>query len=161
MCLTGRVRLGNQDDARRAGQVGQQRSRRLEHRGPVLGLAFERMLNARQFMLFEVLDLQDSVDEHAQSQLGRNPACRNMRTLEKAQKLQVLHDVPDRGGRNALGNAAGQRTGANGFSLVQVGLDEGAEDILSPGIEHVERCDRSVNHDSRYFWSDDTNADRN
>ena len=65
----------------------------------------ERSISARSAPR-DVADLEDAVDEQAQAELGRDAAGGDMRAVEQAELLEVLHDVADRRRRDALAQRA-------------------------------------------------------
>ncbi len=45
-----------------------------------------------------IVDLKQPIDKHPQPHLGGNAARRNMRAVQEAEILKVLHDISDCGG---------------------------------------------------------------
>ena len=81
-------------------------------------------LDALALVLGEVADFQQAVDEQAQPGIGRQAAGRGVRGVEQAEVLQVGHDVADGGGRQGLGELAGQRPRAHRLAGLDIALDD-------------------------------------
>ena len=71
--------------------------------------------------------LQQAIDEHPKTRLGRNATGADVRGLQQTQNFQILHDIADRGGRNLLAHRAGQGAAANRVAGAQIALDDAAE----------------------------------
>ena len=79
----------------------------------------------------DVAHLEDAVDEEAQAELGRDPPGRDVRRIEQAEQLEILHDVADGGGRDPLADRARERARADRVAGLEIGLDQPAEDLAA------------------------------
>ena len=99
--LEPRVGFADRHDAGDAGEAGQQAGRLGQH-------AFEIMVargggdlrvDACALVLLDIADLQQRIDEEAQADLGRQPPGADMRRVDEAEFLEILHHIAHRGRR--------------------------------------------------------------
>ena len=131
--------LGRHHQAGAARQAGQQGGRLLQRlRDAAAGRGAAR-LDALALVLGEVADLEQAVDEQFQPGVGRQPAGRGVRRVEQAEILQVGHDVADGGGRQRLGELAGERPRADRLAGLDIALDHLAQDLARALVQLGDR----------------------
>ena len=94
-----------------AGAVGEAREQvagAVEDRADVALVAAEAALDLGALGPGDVADLEDAVDEEPEPELGRDAAGGDVRRVEEAEELEVLHHVADGRGRHPLGKRASE-----------------------------------------------------
>src|SRR5690606_21033117 len=92
-----------------------------------------------------VANLEHAVDKEAQAHLRRDAPGADMRAVEQAEMLEILHDVADRGGREAEIHHPGQRARADRLAGLEIRLDQPREDRTAAPVE-VTECWCGVRH---------------
>jgi hypothetical protein len=131
--------LGRHHQAGAARQAGQQRGRLLQRLGDAAADGGAAHLDALALLLGEVADLEQAVDEEFQPGIGRQAAGRGMRRVEQAEILQVGHDVADGGGRQRLGELAGERPRTDRLAGLDIAFDDVAQDLAGTLIQLGDR----------------------
>ena len=67
--------------------------------------------------------------------LRGNTSGGDMRAVQQAQKLQILHHIADSGGREAFRQAAGQRARPHGFARGQIAFDHATKHLARAVVE--------------------------
>ena len=80
-------------------------------------------------------DLEERIDEDAQSHVGRHPPGARMRRIDEARFLKVHHDVADRSRRQRTGQDARDRTRTYGLAGIEIGLDQAPENLARALVE--------------------------
>ena len=130
--LENRILFGGDDQAGAARQAGQQ-CRRLDQdffhavAGPTHARFDGGAFGRRQFA-----DLQKPVDEQSQAPFGRNAPGAGMRRGEQPHRLQIGHDIADRGRRQGDRQKLGQGARTHGLPGGQERLDQTAKDFALP-----------------------------
>ena len=94
-------------------------------------VAAERPLDLGPLAARDVADLEDAVDEQPEPELGRNAPGRDVRRIEQAELLEILHHVADGRRRHALAQRAGQRARADRLAGREIGLDQPAKHLAA------------------------------
>src|SRR6056297_3089372 len=137
--------LGRQNKRCALRHTGKRRTDTIKRTGHVIRIAAQCGVDHLAIRRFQVSDLKQAVNKHAQAMLRRYAAGRNMRAAQKAKILQILHHVANRGCTDLLGHVACQGPGAHGTASRQVGLDNTPKH-LARAIVHFTQDVRSVIH---------------
>ena len=143
MADRGRFVLGRQHDAGPARQRRQRGPHVIQKRTHILVVLRQRGIDPLAVGFGKTTGLQEPVDEKAQACLRRHAPGRHMRTVQKAQKFQVLHHVAHCRGRDAFGHRARQRARAHRLSGRKIAFHDAAEYFAGP-VGHVRQHPRSL-----------------
>ena len=124
--LEAQLALRSEHDAGRLAQPGQ---RRRGGRERVLDrlVADDLPFDLAPFARIGRRGLHDAVDEQAQAAFGGDSPGRGVRVGQKPSLLELLHDVPDRGRREA--DRTGEHLRPDRHAALEIGFDHQAEDI--------------------------------
>src|SRR5262249_36559805 len=116
--------------------------------GAMAAVAGDASLDVAPLLLAHFADFEQPVDEQAQAGLGGKPAGASMRGVDKAELLEVGHDVAHRGGRQHYGERTAQIARSDRLSGGEIGLDDALEDLARALVE-LTQADGAVAHRSK------------
>src|SRR5690606_1611470 len=83
----------------------------------------------------DIADFEQAIDKKAESRLCRHTPGAGMGRENKAQRLEIRHDITDRGSGKAKGKLPRENARANRLAGFEIGLDHAAQDLARTLIE--------------------------